>query len=41
MICQWQSEKSENLTLINRLPSDGDSQVNSVGIINVSMGNDY
>ena len=31
----------ENLTLINRLPSVGDSQVNSVGIINVSMDNDY
>ena len=32
--------RTENLTLINRLPSVGDSQVNSVGIINVSMDND-
>ena len=38
----WYSgAQDENLTLINRLPSVGDSQVNSVGMINVSMDNDY
>ena len=30
----------ENLTIINHLPSAGDSQINSVSIINVSMDND-
>ena len=31
----------ENVTIINRLPSVDDSQINSVSIINLSMDNDY